>query len=470
MKIKLTSTIFGFILLVSMSILFIFLPKQTISSEDVNSVEVKNETIESGIQIESEIKEADSFTSIIEYPITKIEAIDSLIETWITEQEDRFYEQIEQPSYFFAKKQVSHLIISTKVEKVHKHLFSFKLNAQHYIKDSNQTEQSTTFVIDLKNKQLINITDVIKLDDKSKKTLKEAMIHADSAKRLTDDIINDKFDNIEQTDWILTKDQLIIYFYDQNGDNQNKIIHTSRLNNETIKNTLTDKYRKMLFPEKKQPKKKKTPKKKKKPKKKDKNKKLVALTFDDGPDRNITPQVLKTLDKHEVKATFFMLSNNVQRNPDIAKNIVKKGHEIANHSKTHINLNSVNKSRIEFEVIQSQKEIEAATGVKPTLFRPPYGEYNQTTINLATKTDQNIIMWSVDSYDWKSRNKSKIVSEIKRQTRKNSIILLHDIHQPTADSLDDIIKYLSKSGYEFVTVSELLSHIKPLANGVYYGK
>lgn len=474
MNVKNTSIIFGIVFIVSLSILIIALPKKTISSEDINSVKVKSELLESGIQIDSENKEADLFTSTIEYPQTQIEEIDMLFVQWINEEEDKFYEQLEQTSYFFGKKQIAHLTIKSDISKVNKNIFSFKMTSEQYIKDNIHTDRMKTFVIDLKNKEIINIENVLDLNEKNIELLTEYIVQTNTTKTITNEMIKDKFSNIDKTDWILTKDEFILYFHETIDGNPGYSIYTSRLNNESIKKVFSKKYKYIVFPELKKEKEKKSKKKKKKPKKKAKkdlsDKKVIALTFDDGPDANITPQVLKTLEKHDVTATFFVLSNNAQRNPDIAKQIVKKGHEIANHSKTHINLNAAKKSRFKTEIIQSQKEIETVTGVKPTLFRPPYGEYNQAVIDLAKKSKQEIIMWSVDTYDWKSLNKKKILNEVKRQTNNHSIILTHDIHQPTADSLDDIIKYLKKSGFEFVTVTELLTQIKPMENGVYYGK
>src|SRR5690625_419726 len=117
-----------------------------------------------------------------------------------------------------------------------------------------------------------------------------------------------------------------------------------------------------------------------------------------------------------------MLTKNAKKFPDIAKQVAKEGHEIANHSETHINLNTVRRSRIENEVVQSKKQLEKITGVEPVLFRPPYGEYNSAVIELAKKSDQKIIMWSVDTLDWQHKNKKRTVDIVMRDTKDLSII------------------------------------------------
>src|SRR5699024_2741205 len=227
-----------------------------------------------------------------------------------------------------------------------------------------------------------------------------------------------------------------------------------------IRKHMNDPYKKQFAPKKKKP----------KPKKEKTNKNLVALTFDDGPDNEITPKILETLKKYDVKATFFMLGKSVIQYPELAKEVGKQGHEIANHSETHRNLNKSNQATINNEVIESKKIIKNATGIEPKLFRPPYGEYNQAVLNASNNSNQEIIMWSVDTLDWQHKNKNKTVDIVMKNVQPNSIILMHDIHGTTADALPSLIEKLQKEGYELVTTSELIKHLDPQTNGVYYGK
>lgn len=182
-------------------------------------------------------------------------------------------------------------------------------------------------------------------------------------------------------------------------------------------------------------------------------KKLVALTFDDGPNSTSTPRVLDILAKYQIKATFFMLGNMVETNQSVVKRISDEGHEIGNHSYSHADLSKMDAVGIKKEVDTTNDLIESITGTKPTLLRPPYGAYNDTVTNT---TNMTIALWDVDTLDWKSKNANAILGEVKKQNHPNSIILMHDIHDFSADSLESVITYLLSEGYTFCLASELI--------------
>ena len=189
---------------------------------------------------------------------------------------------------------------------------------------------------------------------------------------------------------------------------------------------------------------------------KGKGKKYVALTFDDGPSSSVTPRVLKYLDQYNAVATFYMLGNQVKANPRIAKDVANRGHEIASHSVSHADLTKLGPNGVDKEFINAKSTIKKITGVTPRTFRPPYGAINQNVKNKAKKYNQPLILWSVDSLDWKYRSKSAVHSRVMNNMHPGAIVLLHDIHSTTADALPSILKDLKNQGYEFVTVSELL--------------
>ena len=181
--------------------------------------------------------------------------------------------------------------------------------------------------------------------------------------------------------------------------------------------------------------------------------KRVALTFDDGPDMKVTPQILAVLKKYEAKATFFMVGRNVAKNQDIVKQMYEDGHEIGNHTWNHPKLTNLSNVSVTQEVDNTSNAIYKAIGQNPTVFRPPYGATsNQVRSVLSMPT----ILWSVDTLDWKHRNAAKILSYVKASAKDGSIILMHDIHQSTANGLENVILYLQKQGYELITVSEIL--------------
>lgn len=180
--------------------------------------------------------------------------------------------------------------------------------------------------------------------------------------------------------------------------------------------------------------------------------KPVALTFDDGPHPEVTRQILDILKKHEAKATFFMLGSRVEYYPDIAKEVQEAGHELGNHSWNHPDLTKVSDERMHNEINNTSIIIEQATGQKATVFRPPYGAANDT---VRQQTDLPVILWDVDTLDWQHRDPTQLLTIVKNHTKEGSNILMHDIHQATADALDNVLTYLKSEGYTFVTVSEL---------------
>ncbi|WP_431028857.1 polysaccharide deacetylase family protein [Lysinibacillus sp. LZ02] len=187
----------------------------------------------------------------------------------------------------------------------------------------------------------------------------------------------------------------------------------------------------------------------------DDNKKRVALTFDDGPHPEVTTQILDSLDRYNAKGTFFMLGNRVQYYPEIAREVLKRGHEIGNHTWSHPVLPKLSQSQIMNEFTITEQALVEAIGQESTVFRPPYGA---TTEAINTMIPHHVVLWSIDTLDWKHRDAQQLVLIVKQQMHNNAIILMHDIHQSTADGLNGILDYLASEGYEFVTVSEILPY------------
>ena len=196
-----------------------------------------------------------------------------------------------------------------------------------------------------------------------------------------------------------------------------------------------------------------------------KQQKLVALTFDDGPNAATTPQALDILAKYHVKGTFFMLGKNIAGNEQLVKRVHDEGHEIGNHSWSHPQLPTLALEQAKKQIEDTQAALRAVIGESPKMMRPPYGAINDT---LRNAVDMSFIMWNVDSLDWKNRNTGSIMEQVKKQTYPGSIILMHDIHQTTINALPSVIEYLQKNGYTLVTVSELLNH-QLEGHRLYYG-
>lgn len=194
--------------------------------------------------------------------------------------------------------------------------------------------------------------------------------------------------------------------------------------------------------------------------------KVIALTFDDGPDPENTPRVLDLLKQYDAKATFFLTGKKVERYPDIVKREQNEGHELANHTYNHTFFNNrASFSKLKQELLQANDAIFKVTGQKSHLFRPPGGYYNEKLVNMAKEEGYIVIMWSwhQDTKDWSSPGVNRIVKNVLSDTRNGDIVLFHDYSDgqtQTADALKIILPKLKERGYRFVTVSELLAYGK----------
>jgi peptidoglycan/xylan/chitin deacetylase (PgdA/CDA1 family) len=196
--------------------------------------------------------------------------------------------------------------------------------------------------------------------------------------------------------------------------------------------------------------------------------KKVALTFDDGPGKT-TKKILEILDEKQVKATFFMLGNRVVKNPEAAKEIAQKGHEIANHTYGHVNFfkyeGEDKAGKIKDELLKSEKVIEKITGAKPFLVRYPHGYSRKDAISAAQENGYYVINWSFGA-DWDLKLTSEEMYKKYAGAIKNgAIFLMHDSNTKAAVILADFIDEIKKNGYEIVTVSELIGLKKVLEQG-----
>lgn len=188
----------------------------------------------------------------------------------------------------------------------------------------------------------------------------------------------------------------------------------------------------------------------------DPSKPMVALTFDDGPSQ-YTDEILDTLEKYQSRATFFELGNRVNQKKATLKRIKKMGCEIGNHSYSHPVLGNASSSTINSQISSTDKNIKAITGEMPTLFRPPYGSVGT---NLKKYAGKPMILWSVDTLDWKSRDANKVYQHVMSHVKDGDIILMHDLYSSTEKAVERIVPELKKRGYQMVTVSELAQYRK----------
>ncbi len=188
--------------------------------------------------------------------------------------------------------------------------------------------------------------------------------------------------------------------------------------------------------------------------------KLIALTFDDGPHPKETYEVLKVLDKYDVKATFFVVGKHANWYSEPLIKASKEGHEIGNHTFSHPDISNLSNDDIKKEIKECEDVLLKLTNKKPTLFRPPYGSYSEDKLSqIAKECGYKIILWtSIDAKDWKNPPSEQISNTIINKIQNGDIILLHDYGtKNTVEALDVIIRTLKDEGYKFVTVSELIN-------------
>lgn len=187
-------------------------------------------------------------------------------------------------------------------------------------------------------------------------------------------------------------------------------------------------------------------------------KKLIALTYDDGPTGKYTPKYLEMLNEKHVPATFFLLGEQIREFPSIAKRTIDMGFEVGNHTYDHKSLNTLSEESVRSEMGKTEDLLTSLTGNRVSMMRPPYGAANpRVRTLLANELGYKIVLWDVDTNDWRGRSTENIVQNIMANAHDGSIVLMHDRYQTSLDASRTVIDGLREKGFEFVTVSQLLA-------------
>lgn len=183
---------------------------------------------------------------------------------------------------------------------------------------------------------------------------------------------------------------------------------------------------------------------------------VISISFDASWGGSQTLEILDILDKYDVKTTFFLVGIWVDKYPELVKEIAARGHEIGNHSATHPHMTQISPEKMREELRIMSDKVETITGVRPTLFRPPYGDYNDQVVTTCRQAGYEVVQWSVDSLDWKNRGVEDIVKKCTQKIASGDIVLFHNDAQYTPQALPRVLDYYKAQGLKIVPVSQIL--------------
>lgn len=184
--------------------------------------------------------------------------------------------------------------------------------------------------------------------------------------------------------------------------------------------------------------------------------KKIAITFDVAWENSNTDELIAMLDEHDAKATFFITGDWCDRYPEDVKKFFDAGHEIENHSDTHPHVLGANVNELIADTRECSRKIRMLTGVEPSYYRAPYGEYDDSLITTLDGMGMTVIQWDVDSVDWNGPSASDIKKKVLKGVKPGSILLFHNDLENTTEALPEILQNLKSQGYKFVTINDLV--------------
>ncbi|RBP67332.1 peptidoglycan/xylan/chitin deacetylase (PgdA/CDA1 family) [Alkalibaculum bacchi] len=432
------------------------------TNKTITNNSVKAQTAYPGVDIITEIHDERMYHIAIHYPKFKDESLNEQIQKYVSSSKKKFFDEVAQKKKYLNEFPAS-LYILFDIHPVAQDVYSIVFHVESYAMGANGFQGSKVFIVDVNENSIIQQTEILVDNEQNRNKLYTLLL--------------DEFEKSEEYKPYFFEEELKKWIEDENNRFSHMFIRDHSIvfkfdkyvvtagaagspeisiPLQKVRNLLTDEWQKKLnlievdskidkpngcATAEKDLKESESP-----------GKRQVALTFDDGPHEINTLKILELLDKHNAKATFFMLGNRVDFYPGIAKEISKRGHELGNHTWNHKNLKVLNEEEIHKEIRMTRDAILKATEKEPTVFRPPYGGINDRVYNT---TSLPLVLWTVDTKDWKTRNARKVLSEVKKNVEDGSIVLMHDIHSSTVEAVDLVLQYLEAEDYECVTVSEL---------------
>ncbi|MED4400374.1 polysaccharide deacetylase family protein [Metabacillus fastidiosus] len=432
------------------------------SKQKIKSKVVEKSKYE-GVGVATSIEEEKTFRSAIHYPVFESDMINSEITSYLNETKERFKKSLEVGNKQLSSEQPANLSLSFRIHKVANGLYSIVFSEESYREETDVKLTSKIFIIDINKEKFVNPDELFYDNDTQREDLyrvvRESLVESKYKYSFLERKWQDWVNKQDLSNMYITKESLVFRFnkYELVIDNAGTLEISVPL--QKVAELLKEEWEEKLLVKEKEEEAELVKdnniisEEEKKPVIEEKDsKKRVALTFDDGPHPKNTMEVLNLLKSYNAKGTFFVLGSRVDFYPDITKRIVEEGHEIGNHTWDHRDLTKLRPETIKQEIEDTNTMVEKATGIKPALFRPPYGATNKAVTDLLNIPE---IMWSVDTLDWKYRDPENILDIVKQNTKDGSIILMHDIHSTSVQGLKLVLEYLDKEGYEFVTVTDL---------------
>lgn len=182
----------------------------------------------------------------------------------------------------------------------------------------------------------------------------------------------------------------------------------------------------------------------------------ISISFDASWGGDQTMGILDLLDEYDAKATFFLVGIWVEKYPELVKEIAARGHEIGNHSATHPHMTKISADKMRQELRTMDDQLEALTGQRSTLFRPPYGDYNDQVVTVSRQAGYEVIQWSVDSLDWKNLGAQDMIKRATGKVQPGDIILFHNDSKYILDALPTILQSYRDQGFQLVPIGELI--------------
>lgn len=409
----------------------------------------KDTSIYPGMNLESIMHNYDSVKEAIFYPSFKNEILDQPILDYIENERSLFEQNLpdeKQDDFEY------YLFINFDVYDNLDGIYNLVFNQSTYFGGANPHNQVKTFSIDINNERYIDRDDIFKADFNRrllKRYLSEAFNQSEYRNQVNKQALLEWVEDPEQSfSNVYFEDQEVIFLFSDyevtSKDAGNPILRVPLeklvgILNEAWVNRLINNYPHLGTILKKQPSK--------------GSEKKIAITFDDGPHHKYTLELLDLLDQYNAQATFFLLGNRVKFYPDITREIAMRNHELGNHSYSHRSFTSLDFDGILDEINSTNELIKEATGQYPTLLRPPYGSFNDM---VKEATRMPLVLWTIDSLDWRTNNPEAIANRVLQVADENHIILMHDIHAQSLEATKIILDELTKAGFTFVSVSDIL--------------